>query len=262
MASERTLRRDVVCPFCGLACDDLVIEQEGERLRVKEGACGRSRDLFERPPADAAPQIAGKPVALEAAIARAAELLRDSRLPLFAGLATDVDGMRAVMQLADRIGGAVDHAASEALLRNLSVLRDTGWVTITLSEVRNRMDLLVVFGHPPDEAFPRFTERCVRPPRTLFSDEPPLRQVIRIGPPAAAADPSALELPCAIEQLPEVAAALKSLVAGHPLPGTEVAGLPAERLQEVAECLRTARYGVVAWAAAEFDFAAAGRSAR
>ena len=262
MTAERTLWRDVVCPFCGMACDDLAIEQEGERLSVREAGCARSRAQFERPHREAEPQIDGKVVDLASAVARAADLLRDSRLPLFAGLATDVDGMRAVMRLADRIGGVVDHAGSDGLFRNLRVLQDAGWITTTLSEVRNRMDLLVLIGNWPDETFPRFIERCVEPDQTLISDAPLVRQIVRIGPPepgGGAARPglSILELPCAIERLPEVVAALRSLVNGRELAVAEVAGLPVARLRELAERLRAASYGVIAWAAAELAFAGA-----
>ena len=49
-------------------------------------------------------------------------LIRESRLPIFGGLGTDVDGMRAVMTLAERGGGVVDHALSERAYRNLRVL--------------------------------------------------------------------------------------------------------------------------------------------
>ena len=55
----------------------------------------------------------GKPASLEEAIRAAADLIREARL-LFGGLATDVDGMRAAMALADRAGGVVDHALSGA----------------------------------------------------------------------------------------------------------------------------------------------------
>lgn len=260
MTPERTLRREVVCPFCGLACDDLAIERDGERLRLREGGCGRSREHFERPLQPAGPRIAGQPTDLSAAIARAADLLRGSRLPLFAGLGADVDGVRAAMRLADRLGGVVDHLGADALFRNLRVVQDAGWVVTTLGEVRNHMDLLLVIGPDPNADYPRFVERCVRPDRTLYLDKPPERPVIRIGPPSAAeAEGLGAEtvLPCAVDRLPEVAAALRALVNGGGLAASEIAAIPADRLRDVAQRLRAARYGVVAWAAAHFDFTAA-----
>src|SRR5882672_5231046 len=91
-------RRNVACPFCGLACDDLTLAIEGGRVSMREAGCALSREGFERVPSDSTPLVAGKPVALDEAVARAADILRDSRQPLFAGLATDVAGLRAVMQ--------------------------------------------------------------------------------------------------------------------------------------------------------------------
>jgi Formylmethanofuran dehydrogenase subunit B len=74
------------------------------------------------------------------AIAQAARILRQSRLPVFGGLATDVEGQRGALALADRLGGVVDHRGSRGLFSDLTALRDIGTMTTTLSEVRNRAD--------------------------------------------------------------------------------------------------------------------------
>ena len=79
--------RDVTCPFCGLACDDLVIGLSGERLAVRANGCAISIPAFEAsPPAKTTPQIAGRDATLPQAAAEAARLLRDAQEPLFAGL--------------------------------------------------------------------------------------------------------------------------------------------------------------------------------
>ena len=71
----------------------------------------------------------------------ATELIRKSSLPLYGGLGTDVNGIRAVMALADKSGGVVDHALSEGQYRNFRVLQTRGWITTTLTEARNRADV-------------------------------------------------------------------------------------------------------------------------
>ena len=86
---------EVVCPFCSLACDDLVVEAEGASLRVVANGCPISVPAFARPLGDATPRVGGQPASLEAAVERAAALLASSRLPLFAGLGTDTAGTRA-----------------------------------------------------------------------------------------------------------------------------------------------------------------------
>ncbi|HZF35302.1 MAG TPA: formylmethanofuran dehydrogenase subunit B [Candidatus Angelobacter sp.] len=256
--ADSALRRNVACPFCGLACDDLTIAVADGRVSVREAGCALSREGFERAPSDATPLVGGQAASLDEAVAAAAEILRRSRQPLFAGLATDVAGLRAVMQLAERTGGIVDHLGSDGLFRNLRVVQDSGWMTTTLSEVRNHMDLLLIVGPDPTPLFPRFFERCVAPRQTLFTDARQPPPVIRLGPPPeAGADVRAEEIPCALERLPEAVAALRCLIGDRPLQAANVAGLPAARLSALAERLKAAAYGVVAWMAGAFAFTGA-----
>jgi formylmethanofuran dehydrogenase subunit B len=259
-AAKSALRRDVVCPFCGLGCDDLVVAVDGGRISIVEGACALSRTGFEGTAPQSVPLIAGNTATLDAAVARAAGILRDSRQPLFAGLAADVAGVRAVMRLAERTGGIVDHVGGDGLFRNLRVVQDGGWMTTTLSEVRNHLDLLLIIGPDPTSQFPRFYERCVAPQQTMYEKARPTPEVLRIGPrsDSTTENPSGIavtELPCALDQLPEAATALRCLVNGRPLHAKVAGGLPVATLTGVAEKLRASRYGIVTWIAGVFAFA-------
>ena len=122
----------------------------------------------------------GKPVELAAAIKEAARLIGEAELPLFGGLATDVEGMRAALAVAECAGGIVDHALSGALYRNLKVLQISGWITSTLTETRNRADLIIVVGDVP-KLHPRFMERIVEPPASMFDVTAKKRTVVFIG---------------------------------------------------------------------------------
>lgn len=104
---------NVACPFCGILCDDLEIESSAGGLKVKRNGCPKAIAGFERKVDSAPPQVNGKNVSRAEAVAEAARLIRAARLPAYGGLATDVGGMRAVMALADKSGGVVDHALSE-----------------------------------------------------------------------------------------------------------------------------------------------------
>ena len=254
--ADSALRRNVACPFCGLACDDLTIAVEDARVSVREAGCALSRKGFERAPSSPTPMIGWRAASLDEATAAAVEILRNSRQPLFAGLATDVAGLRAVMQLAERTGGIVDHLGADGFFRNLRTVQDSGWMTTTLSEVRNRMDLLLIVGPDPTPQFPRFFERCVAPRQTLFAETRQAPPVVRLGPPTQSGDTiPAQELLCSLDSLPEAVAALRCLVNERPLHAPEIAGLPAKELHALAERLKAATYGVVAWAAGAFDFA-------
>jgi formylmethanofuran dehydrogenase subunit B len=248
------MRQDVPCPFCGLLCDDLAVAASGGGLEVRAAGCHRAREGFARAAGDPTPRIAGRAVALDEAVARAARLLAAARQPLFAGLGTDLDGMRAVLRLADRIGGIVDHLGSPGLFRNLPAQRDQGWIATTLSEVRNRADVILIVGSDPGEAFPRFYERCVAVGETLFAGGPLPRRLFRLGPRATPPDlpgfVSLADIECPLDALPAAVATLRRLVAGQ-------ASSADPSLAALAEALRSASYGTVAWNAATLDIAGA-----
>jgi len=257
-ATKASEERDVPCPFCGLVCDDLVVMTKAGRLAVSANGCRISEAAFARvpSPADAQARLNGKPTTLDLAAKEAARLLRGARQPLVAGLGTDVAGARAAGRLANRCGGVLDHMNSAAGLRNLFVLQDRGWMTTTMSEVRNRADLLVVAGTDIGTRFPRFFERCVANTETLFGKDRRC-EVICLGPGPAGTKlpgPAAKVISCDVSRLHEALGVIRALLAGRALQAREAAGVPLTVWQEVAERMRAARYGVLAWAVADFDF--------
>ncbi|MBC7945290.1 MAG: formylmethanofuran dehydrogenase subunit B [Burkholderiales bacterium] len=278
MATEIPEQRfeNVTCPFCGLLCDDLTISANSQTgsLRVLENGCPISRPAFAGLSAEAtAPRIDGKSATLQDAIARAAEILRGARQPFIGGLATDLGGMRAALALADRCGAVVDHMNSAANFRNLAVLQDSGWVTTTFAEIRNRADFILVVGTDVVSRFPRFFERMVWPAETMFAEGELAREIVYLGavanvepanvePGASAAgiqpgnppSPQSSRVACANPDLGEVIGALRMLINGRALAVDAVAGVPRATLRALAAKIRDATYGVAIWAAADLDF--------
>ena len=84
---------------------------------------------------------------------------------LIAGLGTDIAGARAAITLADRIGGIVDHMHSDAVLRDLDVMRSSGVLITTPTEVHVRADTLLLIG-------PGFGEDWQELPSQLFAAPP------------------------------------------------------------------------------------------
>jgi len=245
-------RRDVGCPFCGLICDDLTVEGGAAGLRVMDGACRLSRKGFEDGETAASPLLDGHPAELAAAVARAGDILAGARAPVFA-VAADVAGIRAALRLADRLGGVVDHPDSEALFRNLRIVQDSGALTTTLSEVRNRADMVLIVGADPSAGLPRFFERCVDPAQTLSGPGPLQRRLIRLGPPSGDAAPpraGVREIACAAEQLPQAIAALNALLRGRDIAASNLAGLDRAALGAIVDQLKAAHYAVIVWAPA------------
>lgn len=240
--------QDVVCPFCGLGCDDATLKVLGEAVEAGEGVCGRAAALFRRGPEPTpSARVNGREVPVEAAIAAAAELLAGSRSPVYAGLGADVDGVRAVLKLAAKTGGSVDHYASPGLYRNLASSQRKGWIATTFAEVRNRCDLFVVVGPDPSKAFHQLYAR-VTPKTGRFLEG--ARKVVFLGGEPTAEAKAQLEgstvetIPVPEGGLVDAMSRLQALVGGATL-----AAKSEPDLGPLAEALKGAKYAVLAWSA-------------
>lgn len=260
--SQQENYEDVTCPFCGLLCDDLSLATDSSgSLKVTKNGCPKSITFFERQPSAPSPRIKGNRVESIEAVRRAADILSSAKLPLIAGLGTEVQGMRAVMSLADKAGAVVDHMNSNGFMRNIQVIQNSGWQICTLTEVRNRVDLLLVVGTDIVSVFPRFFEREIWNKDTLFDQDTSQREIVYLGgrniDTSAGTSPDGRKaeyLPCDLDRLPDVVAALRALVMGKLLQADKVAGLAMSDLHKLAERLKAAKYSVVAWAAAPLNF--------
>ena len=246
---------EVPSPFCGIGTDDLTIRVDGVLLKVIENGCAVNTPAFEQPMTDISARVAGQEVSLEVAVAKAAELLKDTKLPLIGGCATDVNGMRGLLALADRSGAVVDNMNFTGARNNFLALQDSGWMNTTLAEVKNRCDLLLVVGTDLEGFAPRFFERYLWNKASMFIEDTSEREVIYLGrAPSGEASTSpkgkkAQVFPCAIEDLAEVVAVLRALIKKQPIRATSVAGIAVADLQLIADKLKAATYGVVTWAA-------------
>lgn len=195
--------------------------------------------------------IAGTAVSLQEAAAEAARLLQVSRMPVVAGLATDVAGARAAILLAEKLRGAYDHVASDALLRDLDVMRQAGLMITTLNELRARADCLLLVGPGMSSRLAELLgDFDITAPAHFDSSHAP-RTIIRIG--AARGDVSingAIDIATTAAALPEMLACLRARAAGHATHQTERA---AAALDDAAERLKAARFGVAAWSAEAVD---------
>jgi formylmethanofuran dehydrogenase subunit B len=244
------------CPACGLLCDDI----SGDAIARQEFSCGKAAKFYARKTVAAQPQINGKPVTLAEAVAAAAALLQQAQAPLIAGSSTDVHGARALVRLANHSGADMTHLNADSTLRNMKVLQHRGWQTTTLTEVRNRADVILMIGTDVVSHNARFFERVVWVDEAMFT-EPAARQIIYLGgdklktQAGTAPDGRAPQvIACASEQLPQVVSALRALVMNKPVAGTAVAGVEISTLQALAETLKAAKYATLVWVAKDLHY--------
>ncbi|OQW68258.1 MAG: formylmethanofuran dehydrogenase [Proteobacteria bacterium ST_bin12] len=249
------------CPACGLLCDDISLEIS-QRIKVANRNCAKSVQFFEQPLGENSPQINGKSATLSQAISHAAILLKASKKPLFTGLSTDVQGFRAIYSLAQKTNGHLQHLNSESMARNMAVLQSTGWQATTLTEVKNRADVLVCIGTDIVSHNTRFFERFMwlsQESSAMFTDASK-REVIYIGEnlnTQAGVSPDGkqpISINCSQSDLPEILAVLRALVAGKKLKAQTVAGIQVSDLMVITDKLKQAKYAVLAWIAKDLDY--------
>ena len=204
--------------------------------------------------------INGRVVPLHVAIAEAAQLIRNSRLTVIAGLGADVAGARAVIGLADQVGGAVDHMHANALLRDLDVMREFGIMLTTPGEARLRGDVVLLVGDGLAEAglsdiWPDLRTHVLAPPAPearrrivwlrAHDSAPPEFHDLGAGPgvevETIAVEPKAM---------PALIAALRARFSGRPV---ALSGPRLGELDAVAATMRSATFGVAVWSANSLD---------
>ena len=204
--------------------------------------------------AEVAASIEGAPASLDDAAAAAARLLARSSQPLIAGLGADIEGVRAAIRLAERVGGVIEHMHSAALLRDLDSMRETGVMLTTPGEARVRADVVLLVGGGLMETWPALNERLLRPPARPEGVDVK-RRIIWLAPMAAAALPGFdgdVEIVGAglAAMLAANLAALRARVKGLPVTRTQIA---LSALDSIATALKTARFGLAVWSAASLD---------
>jgi len=244
------LIENVACTVCGCVCDDLRITVQSGRIRKAEGACRLAEPWLlgqdsRQPPVA---EIDGQPASLEAGIARAAHILRAARAPLIYGLSrSSTQGQRAALALADRIGATIDTTASLCHAPSVMALQEAGESTCSLGEVKNRADLVIFWGSNPVESHPRHFERYSVDPLGELIPTGRADRVVVVADIHATASTDAADLFLPIEPGRDFEAlwTLRSLVRDIPVDRAASTGAPLPLLQDLAERMRSCRFGIV-----------------
>jgi formylmethanofuran dehydrogenase subunit B len=170
-ASGSRVIDDAVCTACPCLCDDIALMIEGDRILEARNACPRGTDYFSIQRAEESPAclVDGQASTMDAAIARAANILAAASHPLIFGLGqTTSEAQRAAVALAARIGACIDASSGQDDHSTTGALQSDGQVTATLGEIRNRGDLILVWRTDPLESHPRLFSRYALDPTGYF----------------------------------------------------------------------------------------------
>ncbi len=244
---------DVVCPLCGCLCDDLVVRVEGGAVTSVDNACSLGSEKFLSRSRLMHPVSndggSWRAVDFEEAIRYAAEVLADAERPLLFGWSgTSAEAQCTGIHIAEAVGGVIDNCSSICHGPSILGIQEAGHPGCSLGVVKNRADVVIYWGSNPIESHPRHLSRY-----TTFADgkyrenghhDRTLVVVdIRKTDTAKIADEF-----IRIKPGGDYAAfsALRAILKGHAdiLPAG-VAGIPRERLIQLADLCRNARFGAL-----------------
>src|SRR4051794_40652133 len=221
------------CAGCGLVCDDItaVVGDDGGLERL-ERTCALGDAWFaERlgpvpPPA----RVDGREAAIDEALDAAAAVLAAARAPLVYGLGqSSCEAQRAAVALAEALGATIDPAGPALDGASGLAFQARGTSTATLGEVRDRAEVVVIWGVDPATTHPRLFERLRLPD--------PARALIVVGERrTATAELADTFVALAADGELEALSALRAGVRHTPLGGA------AAELDDLAARLRGARH--------------------
>jgi formylmethanofuran dehydrogenase subunit B len=143
----------LVCGGCGCWCDD--IRWSPDRPQEFGSACELGHQHFQHLATRQLPTSVGEAQFL----AELSEALRKSRRPLVTGLHfSSLETQRQAIAIADGCRGVVDPFLPDSSRAKTLAFQQTGEITATWGEVKNRADLVIYWRCHPDRA-PRFRQR-------------------------------------------------------------------------------------------------------
>lgn len=239
------MRKNVVSPFCNCSCDDLIVEIHGGQLVLGSPACEPTTNAFRllnTPPGTTA-SVLQKSCDLDEAIRQATGILKQSRSPLLFGLSgMGTKSHRAAIRLAEVIRGTIDGGGSKLKQASLLATQRVGLSTCTLGEIRQRADLIIIWGADPISSHPRLLERLGITPdskNVFVIDDAPHPTSFRF--------PQFIQLPARrnLDLIQTLRLAFRKNAGTVSTPATFTADFDQTLFSKLIESVQRCRYGVI-----------------
>jgi formylmethanofuran dehydrogenase subunit B len=240
---------DVMCPHCADLCDDLRVSVEADRIVAVEVECPAAKVFFMSHHIETMmPKVRGAEVRWEAGLEEAATILARAVSPLVMGLsATASEAQRVAVELAEALGACVDTPYAAFYGPRALALQQVGEASCTLGEVKNRADLVIVWGADPMVTHPRHLSRYALEPRGLFAPNGRRDRTLVVvdAYPSRTAEAADLFLRVTPDQDYEVLGVLRALLKKRVLAIKGVGGRPLAEWEALLEQMKGCRYGIV-----------------
>lgn len=246
---------DVVCPFCGTLCDDIEVDVKDNKITDVRHACriGTAKFLSLREEDRPLKPLIRKngelvETSVKDAVKKTAEILKNAKRPLLYGWSsTSCEAHAHGIAIAEEVGGVIDGTTSVCHGPSVLAIQDVGCPSCTLSEVKNRADLVIYWGCNPMHAHPRHLSRYTIYPRGYFRERGHQdRELIVID--VRKTDTAKIAnkfIQVEYGKDYELLGALRAVVNGNEIEAEEVGGVKKEDIYKLAEKLKNCQFGAI-----------------
>ena len=244
---------NVTCPFCGDLCDHIVVELEGDRIVRAIGACAISAVKFLNYHKDRIlePMIRDesgklKPVSLDVAVEKAAEILAEAKYPLLYGWSSTCnEAVELGVELAEIVEGVIDNTSTIYHGPTALGVQEVGTARATLGVIKHLADVIIFWGCNPLNAHLNHIVRFILSEGKYVKGRKD-RKIVVIGV-RETTTANMADMFIEVEQGKdlELITALRMAVRDLEIEAPVVAGVPREKIIELADLMRSAKYGVI-----------------
>ena len=182
--SDSINHKNLVCPFCSLHCDDIEIDIKDNKLSLKSDVpmtCKKKYEIFNTKSYNTDYAIAkGKVCGYRKAVDYSKNLLTKSKETIFYNSSSDVNVTREILYSASKVNAIVDHLNSSIFLKNIGIYQRRGYMATTLTEVKNKSDVIILFSNNILRDYPRLLEKYLAT-KDSFSINPKRKKIYIIG---------------------------------------------------------------------------------
>ena len=249
--------KDVTCPFCGSACDDIVCEVEDNEITTVYNACKvgtanfipcKGAERFTQPLWRENKADEFKPISWDEALDKTAEILLNAKHPLIFGWSeTSVEAIREGVRMAELTGGTIDGQVTHCHGPSVQAIQEVGYPSATLGEVKNRADTIVYWGCNPMNAHARhlsrystyvsgFFRRHGRQERKLIVVDPRRTDTAKLA-------DQYIQIELGSDY--EVFQAMRTILRGKEPSKDVIGGIPVDTLKQLVEDMKAAKYGAL-----------------
>ncbi|MFX1513599.1 MAG: formylmethanofuran dehydrogenase subunit B [Promethearchaeota archaeon] len=243
--------RDVVCPFCGCLCDDIVVKVENNQIKETENSCrisfekfmGAQKHRIESPMIRKNGKL--ESVDYEEAYSHAAKILKNSKRSLWYGWSTvPVEAIKKGIENVEKIRGVIDNTTCVCHGPTVLAYHNVGISTSTLGEIKNRSDLLVYIGANPLNAHPRHLSRYALYTRGYFRQKgrKERRFIVVDVRKTDTAEIADLFIKIKPNMDYEFLSVIRARLAGHNVSGEATTGVPDSVVDQFIELCKSSRF--------------------